>query len=189
MSTIAVIPARGGSVRIPYKNIRLFHGKPIMAYSIEAAKDSGIFDRIIVSTDDDEIAAVAIQYGAEVHARAVDDGVRGTQEVAAEVLEGIPDAEYACVIYATAPMLSAETLQCAFDMLMRNDAPYVVPVATWLRDPGQFYIGEADSFLAGEPLIWAQLMPIDPRTECDINTEEDFLRAEIMYASLYPEGK
>lgn len=189
MSTIAVIPARGGSVRIPYKNIRLFHGNPIMAYSIEAAKDSGIFDRIIVSTDDDEIAAVAIQYGAEVHRRAPDDGVRGTQEVAAEVLGGIPGAELACVIYATAPMLSAETLQCAVDMLMRNDAPYVVPVATWLRDPGQFYMGRADAFLAGEPLTWAQLMPIDPRTECDINTMEDFERAETMFAALYPEGK
>jgi N-acylneuraminate cytidylyltransferase len=172
-------------VRIPRKNIRLFHGKPIIAYSIETAIKSGIFDRIVVSTDDDEIAAVAIQYGAEVHRRAPDDGVRGTQEVAAEVLKGIPNAELACVIYATAPMLSAETLQCAVDMLMRNDAPYVVPVATWLRDPGQFYFGEADAFLAGEPLTWSQLMPIDPCTECDINLEEDWLRAEKMYGELH----
>ena len=63
---IAIIPARGGSKRIPRKNIKEFHNKPMIAYSIEAAKNSGCFDKVIVSTDDAEIAEVAIQYGAEV---------------------------------------------------------------------------------------------------------------------------
>lgn len=188
MSTIAIIPARSGSVRIPRKNIRMFHGKPVIAYSIQVAAESGIFDKIIVSTDDDEIAAVAIQYGAEVHRRVPDDGARGTQDVAAEVLKEIPGAEVACVIYATAPMLTADTLKIAYTMLLTTASSYVVPVATWLRDPGQFYFGRAESFGMWS-LAWAQLMQIDPATECDINEECDWVKAESMFAALYPEGK
>lgn len=187
--SIALIPARGGSVRIPRKNIRPFHGKPIIAYSIEAAQDSGMFSDVIVSTDDAEIETVAIQYGAMVLRRVPDDGTRGTQEVAKDVLDALDYDGPACVIYPTAPMLTGETLRKAFLAWRIPFAPYVVPVATWLQDPGQFYLGEAWAFRQSVPLIRAQMFQIDPRTECDINTIDDFLRAEKMFAALYPEGK
>lgn len=188
MSCIAIIPARGGSIRVPRKNIRLFHGKPIMAYSIEAAKASGVFDRVIVSTDDDEIAEVAQAWGADVWRRPKDDGERGTQEVAAEILKTMPEIDYACVIYPTAPMLDKFTLRMAFAQLAYRYAYYVVPVAIWLRDPGQFYFGQARAF-GHIPLECASLMKIDPATECDINTEFDWQKAEEMFVALYPEGK
>lgn len=187
--SIAIIPARGGSVRIPRKNIRPFHGKPIIAYSIEAAQDSGLFGDVIVSTDDGEIAKTAMQYGARVLRRSPDDGSRGTQEVAKEVLDTMGYDGIACVIYPTAPMLTGETLRQAFMAWRIPFALYLVPVATWLRDPGQFYLGEAWAFRQSVPLTRAQMMQIDPRTECDINTEADWRQAEKMFAALYPEGK
>ena len=185
---VALIPARGGSQRIKRKNIRLFHSKPIIAYSIEAAKESGVFDRIIVTTDDDEIAEVAQAWGADVWRRPTDDGSRGTQEVAADILKTMPDVEHACVIYPTAPMLDPLTLRTAYIRLASQALHYLVPVATWLRDPGQFYFGQARAF-GLLPLQCATLMKIDPRTECDINTEFDWQKAEEMFAALYPEGK
>jgi pseudaminic acid cytidylyltransferase len=187
--SIAIIPARGGSVRIPRKNIRLFHGKPIMAYSIEAAQAAGVFDEVIVSTDDAEIAEVAQHYGASVWRRPTDDGSRGTQEVAADILKTVRHVEQACVIYPTAPMLDPLTLRAAAIRLVANPSiQFIVPCATWLRDPGQFYFGQARAF-GKLPLECATLMKIDPATECDINTIDDWNKAEEMFAALYPEGK
>lgn len=185
---VALIPARGGSQRIKRKNIRLFHSKPIIAYSIEAAKESGVFDRIIVTTDDDEIAEVAQAWGADVWRRPKDDGERGTQEVAAEVLRTMPDVKYACVIYPTAPMIDPRDLREAALCVKEFGDLMVVPCATWLRDPGQFYFGVAECF-GNFDLRYSKLIKIDPRTECDINTEFDWQKAEEMFAALYPEGK
>lgn len=115
--TIAVIPARGGSKRIPRKNIRDFCGKPMIAWSIEAARNSELFDRIIVSTDDAEIAAVATEWGAEapfVRPSNLADDFAGTAEVIAHAVkwalsQGWP-VTAVCCIYATAPLLQSDDL-------------------------------------------------------------------------------
>ena len=189
--SIAIIPARGGSTRIPRKNIRIFHGKPIIAYSIETARASGLFDHIVVSTDDPEIGAIAQHYGAAMLHRPPEfarDEI-GTQEVMRHALMTLtPDMRelmYACCIYPTTPMLSPETLRRAFETMVWRTS-YVVPVATWLRDPGQFYFGYVDAFIHGEPLLSQRtvMFPIDPATECDINTESDWIKAEQMYLAL-----
>lgn len=117
-SAVAIIPARGGSKRIPRKNIREFHGKPIIAYSIEAARKSRCFDRIVVSTDDNEIADVARHYGAEVpfiRPAALADDHTGTSEVTKHALQELSSQgatfELACCIYATAPFLTPASLR------------------------------------------------------------------------------
>jgi pseudaminic acid cytidylyltransferase len=199
---VAVIPARGGSQRIPLKNIRLFHGKPIIAYSINAAIDSKLFDRVIVSTDSEEIAAVARQYGAEIHWRIsptksgydLDWDNLGTQEVMRFVLEDLYQENpasvngwIACCLYATAPMLLPRTLIESKAMLEKGDSHYVVPVATWLRDPGQFYMGQFAAFMNEIPLMHAKIKMIPENTECDINTMDDWSRAEEMFAKLHEE--
>ncbi|AKQ44787.1 CMP-N-acetylneuraminic acid synthetase [Rufibacter radiotolerans] len=132
---IAIITARGGSKRIPKKNIKPFHGKPIIAYSIEEALKSCVFDEVMVSTDDEEIAAVAIQYGAVVpfkrSAKASDD-YASTADVISEVLEAYKglgqDFEYACCIYPTAPFVSAEKLKNALQLLIEKNADSLIPV-------------------------------------------------------------
>jgi pseudaminic acid cytidylyltransferase len=178
----------------------VFHGKPIIAYSILAAKDSGLFNEIYVSTDDWEIAKVAEAFGAHALAREESLSVDqvGTQDVMRRVLFALEDGKrdsmkfiepysYAACIYPCAPMLEPDTLARALNLLQMTDANYVVPLGTWLRDPGQFYMGKASAFLAGAPLLdsGTQLLPIDPRTDCDINTMEDFERAKRMYAELH----
>jgi len=185
MKSIAVIPARGGSVRIPGKNIRLFHGLPIVVYSIRAAWDSGLFDDVVVSTDSLDIAAVAGQYDATVFLRSSDDGSRGTQEVAKEVLDALEHEGMCCVIYATAPMLTGDVLKDAHEAWMDINPPYLVPVGKWLSDPGMFYMGLSSAFRLGTPLTDAGLFAIDPRTAIDINVESDWLEAERMYAELH----
>jgi pseudaminic acid cytidylyltransferase len=89
---LAIIPARGGSVRVPRKNVRLFHGRPMLTYAIDAARASGCFDLIVVSTDDQEIEEVAFANGAVVSRRPIDDGSTGTQELAARTLQSFPTA-------------------------------------------------------------------------------------------------
>ncbi|ADZ89909.1 pseudaminic acid cytidylyltransferase [Marinomonas mediterranea] len=115
---IAIIPARGGSKRIPRKNIKLFYGKPMIAYSIEAALESGCFDKIIVSTDDNEIAGIARQYGAQVpfiRPAKIADDYATTLDVIAHALKWCADdgmvITNACCIYATAPFISASSLK------------------------------------------------------------------------------
>lgn len=186
MSCVCVIPARGGSIRIPKKNIKEFHGKPVIVYSIEAAQKSGVFDAIYVSTDDEEIGEVAVQFGAGALWRGSDlaqDGI-GTQNVMRYALVDIGgDVEYACCLYATAPMVSPEEMRLAYDILTDGNTDYVVPVATWLQDPGQFYFGTAPAFMHGTDLIGPDTAMIksDPMRECDINTPDDWTRAENLY--------
>ena len=115
--TIALIPARGGSTRIPRKNIRNFAGRPMIAWPIETAKLSNLFDRIIVSTDDQEIADIACQEGAEVpfvRPKELSDNVTGVMSVVKHALlklqeSGIAISDF-CLIYATAPFLQVKTL-------------------------------------------------------------------------------
>lgn len=132
---IAVIPARGGSKRIPRKNIKPFCGKPMIAWSISAAKESGLFDLIIVSTDDAEIAEVAKQCGAEapfVRPPELSNDFAGTTEVIAHATqwalnEGLkPDA--VCCIYATAPLIQAEDLRKGLSALESGTWDYVFSV-------------------------------------------------------------
>ncbi len=189
MTCVCIIPARGGSRRIPKKNIRPFHGRPIIEYSIEAAQKAGIFDLIAVSTDDHEIAEVAVKAGAAFITRPpiFASNAVGTQTVMRNALSTAKiDADHACCLYATAPLLQPATLQRAFYTLLNTGADYIVPVAMWLRDPGQFYFGTSDAFREGRPLIgeWTGMIKIPPETECDINTEDDWRRAEEMYLQL-----
>ena len=195
MTSIAIIPARGGSVRIPRKNIRLFHGRPIITYSIETATHSGLFDHIVVSTDDDEIAAISMAAGAEVFRRPPDAGIRGTQEVAREALWHYVDQKslgrnWACCIYPTAPLMMAGDLKEGLAALFEQDdyADYAMAVGTDpLRDAGQWYFGAMDAFLENMPLISIRtaMVPIPDARICDINTEEDWNEALRLYTKLW----
>jgi len=126
---IAIIPARGGSKRIPRKNIKDFFGKPLIAYSIEVAKKSALFSKIVVSTDDQEIAEIARNYGAEVpfiRPKELSDDFTGTDAVIQHTInylekEGIV-FEYVCTIYATAPLLQTEYLIDGYTKLKKSTA-------------------------------------------------------------------
>lgn len=133
--TIAIIPARGGSKRIPRKNIREFCGKPMLAWSIEAAQASGLFDEIMVSTDDPEIAAIARQYGASVpftRPEKLANDYTGTTEVIAHGIQWALDQgwslEAVCCIYATAPFIEVDDLQQSWELLNSGDWLYSFPV-------------------------------------------------------------
>ena len=135
MNRLAIIPARGGSKRIPRKNIRPFLGKPIIAYSIEAALRSGLFSEVMVSTDDEEIAAVAKEYGAAVpfyrSTQSADDFAT-TVDVLREVHRTYDRSfDLACCIYATAPFVTATLLQRGLDVLQRGDRDSVFPVLAY----------------------------------------------------------
>lgn len=159
---LAVIPARGGSKRIPGKNIKPFGGKPIIAWSIEAARDSGCFDRIIVSTDDDAIAAFARKFGAEVpfmRPPELSDDHTGTVPVIAHAVEWQnargPVVEEACCIYATAPFLRAVDIRRGLDILKGTKADiafsvtqYAAPIQRALRvtDQGRLEMFDPTQF-------------------------------------------
>jgi N-acylneuraminate cytidylyltransferase len=135
MSTIAIITARGGSKRIPRKNIKDFLGKPIIAYSIEAALQSEVFDTVIVSTDDIEIAEVAKSYGARVpflRSTKNADDFATTADVLEEVLVRLTEAgetfDYACCIYPTAPFVTPLKLQKAKQMLLESNSDSLIPI-------------------------------------------------------------
>ena len=124
---LCIIPARGGSKRIPHKNIKNFKGKPIIAYAVDTVKASGIADEIMVSTDDIEIAEVAIQYGATFPFRRSDltaNDTAGVAEVLVEVVEEYrrrgKEFDYVLCVYATNPLLREETLQKAYEIITNN---------------------------------------------------------------------
>jgi pseudaminic acid cytidylyltransferase len=135
MKTLALIPARGGSKRIPHKNIKPFLGKPIIAYSIEVAKKSGLFDEIIVSTDDKKIAEVAIQYGASVpfmRSKKTSDDHTPLNDVFLEVINKYKELgkefDYTCMILPTAPFITVENLKKGFDLLTNSTFYSVRPI-------------------------------------------------------------
>lgn len=135
---VAVIPARGGSKRIPDKNTKLFAGKPIMAYSIEAARASGVFDRIIVSTDSEKIARIAREYGADtpfMRPAELSDDFTPTAPVLMHTLEMLEESgfspEYLCCIYATAPFVRPEFIVKGLELVMRDGVTSAFSVTTF----------------------------------------------------------
>jgi len=230
MKPICIIPARGGSKRIPRKNVRDFCGKPMIAWSIEAARQSGCFDRIAVSTDDDEIAAVAQNHGAEVPFRRpakLADDQTGTVAVVAHAVEWFRARgelpELLCCLYATAPFVRAEDLARTCDAVQQSEAAYAFSVTsytypvqralriddsgrlvmlqpgyaetrsqdleeTW-HDAGQFYWGRSGAWLARKSLMTSRAIPfVLPRLRVqDIDTPEDWKRAEVLFRILMTE--
>ena len=221
---VAIIPARGGSQRIPGKNIKPFLGKPVIAYSIEAALQSGLFDKVIVSTDSSEIADVAKQYGAAVpfmRPASLADNHTATAPVILHALQWLQDQgdnpEYACCIYATAPFVQARYLQQGFQTLCDTGCSTCYPVSTFpfpifraskindagclemfwpehemtrsqdlpeaYHDAGQFYWVNVDAFMHTPRLYAEDSRPVIlPRHMVqDIDTPEDWMRAEYMY--------
>ncbi len=221
---IAIIPARGGSQRIPGKNIKPFLGKPVIAYSIEAADACGLFDRIIVTTDSQEIAEVARQHGAEIpfmRPAELADNHTATAPVLHHALEWLAEHgehyDYACCLYATAPFVQPAFLQQGLDTMKTTGCSSCYPVATFpfpifrasrinengclqmfwpeyeltrsqdlpeaYHDAGQFYWVNVDSFMKNPKLYASVSRPVViPRHLVqDIDTPEDWIRAEYMY--------
>lgn len=142
MRKIAIITARGGSKRIPRKNIKPFCGKPILAYSIEAAINSGLFDEVMVSTDDEEIAEIARQYGAKVpffRSENTANDFATTNDVLLEVLEEYEKRgehfDIGCCLYPTAPFVNATKLKNAYEALDESDADTLIPVVAFSYPP------------------------------------------------------
>ena len=141
MKNIAVITARGGSKRIPRKNIKEFCGKPIIAYSINAALDTGLFDEVMVSTEDQEIAEIAKSYGAKVpffrsEATANDMGVEPVN---------------LCCIYPTAPFVTSDMIKEAMEILEREKVGSVVPVVKFSFPPQRAYYMEGNRVIVVDP--------------------------------------
>jgi len=135
---IAIIPARGGSKRIPRKNIKEFNGKPIIVWAILAAQESGLFDYIVVSTDDDEIKSVSEKYGAIVpfiRPADISDDHTPTVPVISHAVKEIDRlyqyVEYACCIYPCSPLLFASDIVEAFNMLESTGTDFVYPIVEY----------------------------------------------------------
>ncbi|MDD5052039.1 MAG: pseudaminic acid cytidylyltransferase [Sulfuricurvum sp.] len=225
---IAIIPARGGSKRIPRKNIKSFCGKPIIAYSIEAAQQSALFDRIIISTDDEEIANVACSYGAEIpfiRPQELSDDYTATIPVIAHAIQTLQAQgdviDAACCIYATAPFIHAENIRDAYNALITHNKQYAFPVTTFpfpiqramkrneqgniemfypehfatrsqdleeaYHDVGQFYWGTREAWLDKRAIFSdaATTIVLPRHLVQDIDTHEDWFRAELMYQALF----
>ncbi len=224
--SIAIIPARGGSKRIPKKNIKDFHGKPLIAYSIEVALKSKLFEKVVVSTDDEEIAEISKKYGAEVpflRPKELSDDFTGTADVTKHAIDFLELKgevyDYCCTIYATAPLLQEKYLVEGYTKLKNSDAintfsctsmPFPIQrtfkidknnrskmfwpenymkrsqdLEEAYQDAGQFYwtkVGKnSDEVMFGKDSIPIVL----PRHLVqDIDTLEDWTRAEYMYSAL-----
>ena len=220
---VAIIPARGGSKRIPRKNIKAFYGKPLIAYSIEVALESELFDQVVVTTDDEEIATIAKSYGASVpfiRPKELSDDFTGTEEVIKHTLEYLASQgdtfDYVCTLYATAPLLQAQYLAKGYNALKDSDAinafsaasmPFPIQRTFKLNDEGrcemftpEFYMTrsqdleeayqDAGQFYwnkngepSGEVMFGKDSIPVIlPRHFVqDIDTLEDWQRAELMY--------
>lgn len=229
MSNIAIIPARGGSKRIPRKNLAPFDGVPMIVRSIRTALDSGLFDQVVVSTDDEEIAEVARVHGADVpFLRPADlaDDFTGTAAVIVHALQQLPAFDYACCVYATAPLLQARYLRQGYELLAQHpDKSFAFSVCNFgfpvqraltldgqgaltalypefrdtrsqdlpeaFQDAGQFYWGRTDAWLRGEVVYSPVSLPVIlPRHLVqDIDTPEDWKRAEYLYAALKAGGE
>lgn len=226
---LAVIPARGGSKRIPGKNIRPFSGRPIIEYSIEAALQSGVFDRVIVSTDNDEIAAVARRCGAEVpfvRPEELSDDFATTTPVMQHAVQQIHSAdvpvEFACCIYGTAPFVEAGEIRAGLDRLREHPTaqfslsvttfPYAIFRSLRSNDNDEFEMfypehettrsqdlpeawHDAGQFYWADMKTWQQLsggilaaklvgVPVPRHRVQDIDTPEDWQRAELMFELL-----
>ena len=229
MNCVAIIPARGGSKRIPRKNLKPFDGVPMIVRSIRTALDCGLFDQVVVSTDDEEIADVARAHGAQVpFVRPVElaDDFTGTAAVIVHALNQLPTFDYVCCIYATAPLLQARYLRQGHELLVQHpDKSFAFSVAGFgfpvqraltldeqgaltslypefrntrsqdlpeaYQDAGQFYWGRREAWLRGDVLFSPASLPVIlPRHLVqDIDTLEDWKRAEYLYAALKAGGE
>jgi pseudaminic acid cytidylyltransferase len=220
---LAIIPARGGSKRIPRKNVRSFAGRPMIGHAIAAAQAAGVFDRIVVSTDDDEIAAVALACGAEVPWRRpaeLSGDEAGTVPVIVHALDALawPDAQPVCCIYPAVPLLDPADLRAALARLEAGGCDFVFPVLAFdspvqramrrdsegrvqplqpqfadtrtqdlesaYHDAGQFYWGWPKAWRAGtSPHAGGATLVLAPGRAVDIDTPEDWARAEWLYAA------
>lgn len=223
---IAIIPARGGSKRIPRKNIRDFCGYPILKYSIDAARKSDLFDKIIVTTDDAEIAEIAKSYNVEVpflRPKHLSDDFTGTTDVVLHALKWLKEAgekyEFVCTIYATAPFLSSDNLSKGYKALKSSSATNAFsatasqyPMQRMFKineqercemffpenfdsrsqdleeayhDAGQFYWSRVSNY--GKESMFAQSsipVVLPGYLVQDIDSEDDWVMAEIMYKVL-----
>ena len=222
---IAVIPARGGSKRIPRKNIKDFCGKPMIAQAISAAKQSGLFEHVIVSTDDEEIARIACEWGAETPfkrpAELADDHTP-TVPVVAHAITACQalgwEINYACCIYPGVPFIQIDDLKRALELLQTSQAAYSFPITEFpsaiqralrrlpngqmqplypeneltrtqdlepaYHDAGQFYWGKPDAWLTNNKIHRSGVgLPIPNWRVVDIDTPDDWERAEILYTA------
>ena len=166
MKRIAIITARGGSKRIPRKNIKEFCGKPILAYSIEAAIASGMFDTVMLSTDDEEIAEIGKQYGAQVpfyRSEYTSGDYATTNDVLLEVLEEYEKRgehfDLGCCIYPTAPFVTGERIAEAVRSLESSDADTLIPVVAFS------YPIQRSLVIRDERLVFAQPEYLDARSQ------------------------
>jgi len=224
---IAVIPARGGSKRIPRKNIKIFSGEPMISYAINAAKKLSLFDKIIVSTDDIEIANIAKKYGAEVpflRPSELSDDYTTTTPVINHAIESMTGEEsnidYACCIYPSVPLIKFSDILDSFNYMIKEGFESCIPVTPFQSPPqralsisedgslqrifpeyefsrsqdlqelfydvGQFYWGSKnawknDQISRGIPFIIPNWRVVD------IDTQDDWSRAEIIFNSLKKE--
>ena len=229
---LAIIPARGGSKRIPGKNVKAFHGKPLICYSIAAAMDSGLFEKVLVSTDSEEIRDIAQGMGAWVpfmRPEHLSNDTCGTRPVTNHAIKYCIEHSFnpqnVCCIYATAPFLEVDYLRKGLELLQQNKStrfsfsattfPFPVQRAlTWdkqgvkpmwpefinyrsqdldeaLHDAGQFYWGTTSAWLSNTPVFSSSGIPVVlPRHLVqDIDTQEDWVRAELMYRAYVASSK
>jgi pseudaminic acid cytidylyltransferase len=226
---LAVIPARGGSQRIPGKNIKPFCGRPIIEYAIEVAQRSGLFARIVVSTDSEDVATIAKQAGAEVPFERP-ESLSGDYTTTAEVLQhalaelgAAGTYEHACCIYPAVPFLRARDLRAGYDLIAVGETGSVFACSefdapiwrafeqrsdgtlgllwpeyrdkrsqdlpTAVHDLGQFYWVPVSGFMA-DPVLFTGIsrgVPIERHRAHDIDTSEDWRRAELIYRALVDE--
>ena len=223
---VAIIPARGGSKRISRKNVRDFMGKPIIAYPIATAISTGLFDHVVVSTDDDYIAETAERHGAEVPFRRPSDlcdDYSSTDSVLAHALREcrrlFGAVQQGCCIYPTTPFLDADDLRRGLDLLVSHHATSAFPLVKYdfpieqafvldgarprpqwpdkmmtrsqdlvehFHDAGLFYWCDVEKFMRAESIFAEDTVGfVIPSERCqDINTPEDWARAEQKYLSL-----
>nr|WP_298096647.1 pseudaminic acid cytidylyltransferase [uncultured Shinella sp.] len=229
---LAVIPARGGSKRTPRKNVRPFAGRPMIAWPIEAAISSGVFDAVVVSTDDEEIAATAEACGATVPFRRpvhLSDDHTPTRPVIRHAIEAVEASgatvEQVCCLYATTPFITADDLVAGLKALETSAngfsvsvTHYAHPIQRALRlcadgttlpldeaklatrsqdleemvhDAGSFYWGTRGAFMSERSILASGSAAVVLPTwrVCDIDTEDDWTRAELMFQAMFPSGK
>lgn len=224
---LCIIPARGGSKRIPRKNVRDFCGKPMIAWSIAAARESGLFKHIIVSTEDVQIATIAKSFGAKVPFRRPTDLAEDNTATRPVIIHAIREAQRVlgrpdnvCVIYPTAPFIQVADIQRGLERMIAANSDFAFSVTSYaypiqralkltasggvamfkpehrqtrsqdlelsFHDAGQFYWGRTAAFLNDRQTFSDASVPIilPSWRVVDINTEEDWQRAELLFRAL-----
>ena len=224
---LCVIPARGGSKRIPRKNLREFCGKPMIRWAIDSAFASGLFEKVIVSTDDDEIAQIALAANAEVpflRPSELADDITPTAPVIAHAIQACQEIswpiDYACCIYPCVPFLQVRDLISSFSLMQEKKASFSYVVTEYphptqramyrsstgkmnfvfpsheltrtqdlektYHDAGQFYWGTVNAWKNDMMMHTSGLGYVIPSWRVvDIDNDEDWHRAELMYKAMY----